>query len=343
MTSTLDACFQSASHTANKDLAERGDTLTRDSAAIADARARSRAEHAAGIYDALAPEPSGSTSTPFAETAPRVMQAFLAHGEACEQAEAEAMRLALNPNPGGPRARDYDDDDDEEEGWDAPLRVYTAMLETLDALYADAQRLEESIVDMTRPLRDSEPGLGSVKSESESASEYQLRARDGDTASGGATGDQDLGATPEGDNNTNSGNRISPTSAALGNQTDTATAPALALATPKASTSTSTSNSELQLDPKPDAHVHADADADADADTAQTQILRVFKACLPVLRARIANIAMAQDLVDGARENLSISLRMESLGLLGGDDEDDDEAGEDDDDDDEDEGEGGDE
>lgn len=50
--------------------------------------------------------------------------------------------------------------------------------------------------------------------------------------------------------------------------------------------------------------------------TARSQILGVFSACLPVLRARISNLSMAQDLIDGAQENLSISLRMESLGLL---------------------------
>lgn len=49
---------------------------------------------------------------------------------------------------------------------------------------------------------------------------------------------------------------------------------------------------------------------------AHAQILGVFKACLPVLRARITNLSMAQELVDGAREKTSISLRMESLGLL---------------------------
>ena len=51
------------------------------------------------------------------------------------------------------------------------------------------------------------------------------------------------------------------------------------------------------------------------ANAARSQILGVFSACLPVIRARISNLAMAQDLIDGAQENLSISLRMESLGM----------------------------
>jgi hypothetical protein len=58
------------------------------------------------------------------------------------------------------------------------------------------------------------------------------------------------------------------------------------------------------------------ATTNSDPDTARSQILGVFSACLPVIRARISNISMAQDLIDGALENLSISLRMESLGLL---------------------------
>ncbi|RDB19934.1 hypothetical protein Hypma_012941 [Hypsizygus marmoreus] len=56
---------------------------------------------------------------------------------------------------------------------------------------------------------------------------------------------------------------------------------------------------------------------DVDSDSmAHSQILGVFSACLPVLHARISNLIMAQELIDGAQENLSISLRMESLGLL---------------------------
>lgn len=48
---------------------------------------------------------------------------------------------------------------------------------------------------------------------------------------------------------------------------------------------------------------------------ARAQIVGVFAACLPVLRARIANLSMAQELIDSAQENLSITLHMESLGL----------------------------
>jgi hypothetical protein len=49
--------------------------------------------------------------------------------------------------------------------------------------------------------------------------------------------------------------------------------------------------------------------------TARQQIVIVFAACLPVIRARIANLSMAQELIDSALENVSLSLRMESLGI----------------------------
>jgi len=61
----------------------------------------------------------------------------------------------------------------------------------------------------------------------------------------------------------------------------------------------------------------------ADRDTAHStavdphsQIVGVFAACLPVLRARIANLSLAQELVHGLLENASLSLRMESMGLV---------------------------
>ncbi|KAF9000213.1 hypothetical protein BDQ17DRAFT_1495491 [Cyathus striatus] len=52
-----------------------------------------------------------------------------------------------------------------------------------------------------------------------------------------------------------------------------------------------------------------------ESSSAREQIVGVFAACLPVLRARISNLSMAQDLVETATENLSLTLRMESLGI----------------------------
>lgn len=53
-----------------------------------------------------------------------------------------------------------------------------------------------------------------------------------------------------------------------------------------------------------------------DASSPHSQIVGVFAACLPILRARIANLSLAQELIDGVLENASLSLRMESMGLV---------------------------
>ena len=47
-----------------------------------------------------------------------------------------------------------------------------------------------------------------------------------------------------------------------------------------------------------------------------SQVAGVFAACLPILQARIANLSLAQELVDSVLENASLSLRMESMGLV---------------------------
>jgi len=49
--------------------------------------------------------------------------------------------------------------------------------------------------------------------------------------------------------------------------------------------------------------------------SARSQIVGMVAACLPVIQARITNLRMAQELTDSALENLSISFRMESLGI----------------------------
>lgn len=53
---------------------------------------------------------------------------------------------------------------------------------------------------------------------------------------------------------------------------------------------------------------------------ARSQIAPIFSACLPIVRARAGNIAMAQQLVEGAKQNLSMTLHLESLGIGSGDD-----------------------
>ncbi|KAF5387682.1 hypothetical protein D9615_000750 [Tricholomella constricta] len=219
MTSTLEACFQIA----EKDLAARSEHLASEESEISDQRIRFQAERTADFYDEL------STDT-FAETAPHLMQAFLAHGDACTRVEAEALHLATHG------AREPDED--------APLRVYGAMLDSLEELHTEAVGLEASIVNLTLTTTTPESGSGP------------------DPFAGPDPGREDQGQ---------------------------------------------------DLDANEGKNIEGESDADS---SARTQIVGVFAACLPVLRARIANLSMAQELIDGAQENLSISLRMESLGLL---------------------------
>jgi hypothetical protein len=54
----------------------------------------------------------------------------------------------------------------------------------------------------------------------------------------------------------------------------------------------------------------------SDESSARSQVSSLFVACLPVVRARIANLSMAQDLIDSALENVSLTVRMESMGIL---------------------------
>ncbi|KAF9448981.1 hypothetical protein P691DRAFT_590223 [Macrolepiota fuliginosa MF-IS2] len=49
------------------------------------------------------------------------------------------------------------------------------------------------------------------------------------------------------------------------------------------------------------------------ANSARAQIVDVFSACLPSLRAWIANLSMAQGLIDSAQENPNLTLRIESM------------------------------
>jgi len=61
---------------------------------------------------------------------------------------------------------------------------------------------------------------------------------------------------------------------------------------------------------------NGDDSSSPEANSARQQIISIFAACLPVLKARIANLSMAQELVDSELENARLSLQMESLGIL---------------------------
>ncbi|KAJ6561450.1 hypothetical protein DFH09DRAFT_493904 [Mycena vulgaris] len=188
MTSTLDACFKSAETAAEKDLAARTAELSLEESDISDQRARLEAERHIEFYDEL-------TTDKFATAAPSIMQAFLAHGDACTLVEAEALQLATSPASA-------------EEDYYSPMRPYNALLDKLEALQRERAQLHASIVALT---------------------------------------EED--ATEE----------------------------------------------------------------DMDQPSARTQMIHVFAACLPVLQARAANLQMAHDLLEGAKENLAMSLHLESL------------------------------
>ncbi|KAG7447654.1 uncharacterized protein BT62DRAFT_930680 [Guyanagaster necrorhizus] len=53
---------------------------------------------------------------------------------------------------------------------------------------------------------------------------------------------------------------------------------------------------------------------------ARAQIIPLFSACLPVLRARTANLAVAQQLIEGVKENYSVTLHLKMLEMDDSDD-----------------------
>ncbi|KAJ7682238.1 hypothetical protein DFH06DRAFT_972208 [Mycena polygramma] len=57
------------------------------------------------------------------------------------------------------------------------------------------------------------------------------------------------------------------------------------------------------------------SEENTDQPSARAQMIGVFSACLPVLQARAANLQMAHELLEGAKENLAMSIHLESLEL----------------------------
>jgi hypothetical protein len=54
---------------------------------------------------------------------------------------------------------------------------------------------------------------------------------------------------------------------------------------------------------------------DEDEEDARVHVHAIFSSCGPVLNARIANLTLAQELVDTALQNVTLGLRMESMGI----------------------------
>ncbi|KAJ3736165.1 hypothetical protein DFJ43DRAFT_990390, partial [Lentinula guzmanii] len=202
MASTLDACFKDAEETAKKDIKARSDALDTLEANISDERTRSEAERLIEFYGEL-------SSDRFVKDAPKIMQSFLSHGDACTEIEAEALRIA---------SQDLSNIDFDTMDIMVPLREYNDVLDRLGTLQMEVFALESAILRLT------------------------------------------VSTTEPSSENT------------------------------------------------------------AQSAAARSQIAPVFKACLPIIRARGQNITMAQQLVEGAKQNLSMTVHLQSLGLGSDDD-----------------------
>ncbi|KAJ3798968.1 hypothetical protein GGU11DRAFT_862319 [Lentinula aff. detonsa] len=233
MASTLDACFKDAEETAKKDIKARSDALDTLEANISDERTRSEAERLIEFYGEL-------SSDRFVKDAPKIMQSFLSHGDACTEIEAEALRIA---------SQDLSNIDFDTMDIMVPLREYNDVLDRLGTLQMEVFALESAILRLT---------VSTTESSSEKSAFMSDESDDPPT-------------TPQ-------------------------------------------SSAEIN-DNAPNI-----PDSTAQSAAARSQIAPVFKACLPIIRARGQNITMAQQLVEGAKQNLSMTVHLQSLGLGSDDD-----------------------
>ncbi|KAJ7639399.1 hypothetical protein FB45DRAFT_426181 [Roridomyces roridus] len=130
MTSTLDACFESAGKAAEQDIAARTEAVSELEATMSDQRVRLEAERSIEFYDEL-------STDKFATSAPSIMQAFLAHGDACSSLEVDALKLS---------SRDPALSEDDF----SPMEPYNDMLDRLDKLENETNELHASIVALTQ-------------------------------------------------------------------------------------------------------------------------------------------------------------------------------------------------
>ncbi|KAF5371342.1 hypothetical protein D9758_004183 [Tetrapyrgos nigripes] len=308
MTSTLEACFKTAEETANKELDERAKSLEAGEADVSDQQVRMEAERTIEFYDEL-------SSDKFATVAPKIMQSFLSHGDACTKLESEALQLA-SKDLSHINLDDYENH---------PMQPYNDMLEQLgkspsfmsscpESLLGQASELETTILDLTTTTtgNSSESHEAQVFSESNQNLDSGPKSEQNqmpNPESGSTQGeDQSTSVSPQ--NPESQSESTSPSSSHTTNTT---------AAKPSNSESTAATPSESL------------AMAESESTAARSQLIPVFTTCLPILRARKANIAMAQQLVEGAKEMLGMTLHLESLGFEDGDDADKSEVDEDED------------
>ncbi|KAF8915158.1 hypothetical protein CPB85DRAFT_1433073 [Mucidula mucida] len=126
MTSTLDACFKETESESTTDESTRTES---DGAEVEEE----------GILNQHAPvetEPSVQfKDDEFTKDAPKVMQAFLTHGDNCSVAESEALKVAT-------KEFDVNNDDDH------PMDMFNIMLDRLDGLLQETRFLQHAITQL---------------------------------------------------------------------------------------------------------------------------------------------------------------------------------------------------
>ncbi|KAJ3876375.1 hypothetical protein F5051DRAFT_411788 [Lentinula edodes] len=239
MASTLDACFEDAEEVAEKNNQARTEKLDKREASSSDQRTRSEAERLIEFY-------GGLSSDKFAKDAPKIMQNFLSHGDACTEIETEALRIA---------SQDLNNIDFDIVDIMGPLREYNDVLDRLGTLQMEAFELESAMLRLTV----------STTTTAESSSSDQ----------------------------TTTATIINPPS-------ENSTPPESGLSSAGPETNDNTSNLSSTT---------------SQSAAARSQIAPIFAACLPIIHARGRNIVMAQQLVEGAKQNLSMTVHLQSLGF----------------------------
>ncbi|KAJ3811988.1 hypothetical protein F5876DRAFT_75287 [Lentinula aff. lateritia] len=252
MASTLDACFEDAEEVAEKNIKARSEELDEQEDSSSDQRTRSEAERLIEFYGEL-------SSDKFAKDAPKIMQNFLSHGDACTEIETEALRIA---------SQDLNNIDFDTVDIMGPLREYNDVLDRLGTLQMEAFELESAMLRLTV----------STTTTTESSSADQTTTT------------------------TTTTTIINPLS-------EDSAPPESGLSSAGPETNDKSSNV---------------SNTTSQSAAARSQIAPIFAACLPIIHARGRNIVMAQQLVEGAKQNLSMTVHLQSLGI-GEDDNDDDE------------------
>ncbi|KAF8645506.1 hypothetical protein AX16_007791 [Volvariella volvacea WC 439] len=279
-----------------------------------------------GIHPATG-STADSTDSAIAQKASAIIRTFLSHGEACSVAESEALKLATTPisfsspsnrqdSGSSEEARDSQskpekartktqnamvnsvpldsDSDSEDDGifkrrndvYDDDEQVEDTTATTADEfVQTEEPDLEDELEDKLQAYRNMLDRLEKLHDEAVQLQSSILELIEAP----GERGDPQM-------------ERESLTSGH--DQGEPAPIPANHSPPPSASTSTSTATT-----------TNTTTTSDEDQTTPELQILGIVKASLPVLKARISNLEMAIELVDSAQENLTISYRMESLGL----------------------------